>query len=776
MALPEEILGIDEIPFEMRLGAKWFKSQHDQKWYPEKFDEYLEYNAPRKFNIQGTDPSDFRHFKDKFNKKSRYLGLPHLKRANVQIQWTQEMLEEWTRCRDDIIYFAENYCSIVHIDYGIIKVQLRDYQKDMLKIMFDSRMSQHNLSRQLGKCVKHTTLINIRNKKTGKVETISIGEFHQIRYLETNTIDCNIRGERNFELTKLTKLNNGFEKGCTKLSDNTYRKFVESFDVDEWEIETDTGWEDISHSNKTVEYEVYEVRTENHFLECADTHILFDENMNEVYAKDLTSSDYIMTKSGPDRVVSVTRTGVFENMYDLTVNSDNHRYYTNDILSHNTTAVAIYLAHFVCFNEAKNVGILAHKGSMSAEVLDRTQQAIELLPDFLQPGIITWNKTSIELENGCVISAFASSPDAVRGQSFALLYLDEAGFIENFDETWKAILPVISSGRRSKIILTSTPNGLNHWYDLWEGTLAGTSGFVPYTATWTSVKERMYDEAGYFDDGKEWSRNQIGASSIEAFNQEHNCHFMGTSGTLINGFKLSKLAFVDVESDNNFYCYVPPKFGHKYIMAIDCAEGRGQDFTAFHIIDVTSYPYEQVATYHSNDISPLLLPTIILKYAMEYNNAWCYIELNSTGGMVAKTLYIDLEYENVICDTSKDLGIKQSKVTKAIGCSTLKDIIEKDKLIIHNKHTVVELRTFVEKGVSWAAQDGFHDDLVMALVVFAYLTTQERFGDFIDSERNIANETFRQEMNDIYEEYAPVVILSVDDNVDEYNGFGFTMI
>lgn len=593
MALPEDILNLEDIPFEIREGVKWLKSQHDDKWYPEIFDKYEELNKPQKFNLQGTDPSDFRLFKDKFNKRSRYLGLPNIKRANIQINWTQEMLDEWIKCRDDIIYFAENYCSIVHIDYGVIKVQLRDYQKDMLKIMFDNRMSQHNLSRQLGK----------------------------------------------------------------------------------------------------------------------------------------------------------------------------------------TTAVAIYLAHFVCFNEAKNVGILAHKGSMSAEVLDRTKQALELLPDFLQPGVVSWNKNSIELENGCAISAFASSPDAVRGQSFALLYLDEAAFIENFEDTWKAILPVISSGRQSKIILTSTPNGLNHWYNLWEGSLKGVSGFVPYNAIWTSVKERLYTDEGYFDDGKGWSAKQIGASSLEAFNQEHNTHFMGTSGTLISGFKLSKMTFVEVENDNSFYRYFSPVEDHKYVISVDCAEGRGQDYTAFHIIDVTEYPYKQVGVYHSNKISHLLFPTILMKYAMEYNNAWVYIELNSVGGTVAKTLLIDLEYENVIMDSSKDLGMKQTKVTKAIGCSTLKDIVEKDKLVISDKNTIMEFRTFVENGVSWKAQDGFHDDLVMALVIFAYLTTQERFGDFIDVEdRNIGNDVFKSEMEEIYEDFAPTVIIVSDEETIEYNGKGFSMV
>lgn len=564
---------------------KYIKSQHDGIWYPEKFDVYMQEYPVYKVRLQGQDPSDFKTFKDKTNRRSRYLNNPNLRRAWVQTKWTKEMVEEWKRCRDDIIYFAENYCSIIHIDHGIIKLQLRQYQKDMLKIMHENRMSINSLSRQLGK----------------------------------------------------------------------------------------------------------------------------------------------------------------------------------------TTVVGIFLAHFVVFNEAKNVGILAHKADMSREVLDRTKQAIELLPDFLQPGIVIWNQGDIELENGCKIGAYSSSPDAVRGNSFALIYLDEAAFVERFDDTWKAILPVISSGRESKIILTTTPNGINHFYDLWQAALTGKSGFIPYETIWTAVKERLYDKNDNFDDGMQWSAMQIGASSLEAFSQEHCGEFMGSEGTLINGFKLSKLTWKEILPTDNFYRYSSPIEGHKYILAVDPAEGRGQDYSVVQVIDVTEYPYKQVGVYHSNRISPLLLPTIIMKYAIEYNDAWVYIELNSIGNMVAKSLYIDLEYENVIVDSYKDLGMKQTKTTKAIGCSTLKDLIEKDKLIVQHKETVQEFRTFVEKGVSWAAQDDKHDDLVMGLVIFSYLTTQERFGEYVDADRNIGKDVFRNEMDEMMDEFETAVFVMDGNETVELN-------
>lgn len=550
------------------------------------------------------------------------------------------------------------------------------------------------------------------------------------------------------------------------LSDSVLRKFTEVIDVSEWEIESDSGWVDITHSNQTIDYEVYELITDRYHLKAADTHILFDENLNEVFLKDLLPGDFIMTESGPDRVVSVTATNHFEPMYDLTVDSEDHRYYTDGILSHNTTATAIFLTHFVVFNEAKAVGVLAHKGDMAKEVLERTKQSIELLPDFLQPGIVEWNKGNIELENGCSIGAYASSPDAVRGNSFAMIYLDEAAFIENFDDTWKAILPVISSGRNSKIILTSTPNGINHWYDLWDASLKSDMGFKPYTTTWVTVKERLYNRADKYDDGFEWATKQIVSSSIEAFRQEHCCQFMGTSGTLINGFKLTKMAWREVTDEDRFFRLHAPEKGHKYVCAVDTAEGRGQDYSVMQIIDVTTYPYKQAAVYHSNKISPLLFPSIIMKYATEYNDAWVYIELNSVGVMVAKSLFIDLEYENVIVDSSKDLGMKQTKSTKAVGCSTLKDLIEKDKLQIEHMGTIQEFRTFVEKGVSWAAQDGFHDDLVMSLVIFAYLTTQDRFGDFIDASRNVGVDVFRAEMEDMLDDFT--VGAFFDDGINTY--------
>ena len=566
-------------------GIEWILSKHDDKWYPKKFSDYLKLNRPQKIRMQSHDPDNYKFFKDSDNIRTRYMRLKNLRRANIKTQYTPEMIAEWKRCRKDIIYFAETYCAITHIDYGTIKVQLRDYQKDMLKIMHENRMSVHKLSRQLGK----------------------------------------------------------------------------------------------------------------------------------------------------------------------------------------TTAVAIFLAHYVCFNKDKAVGILAHKGSMSVEVLERTKQAIELLPDFLQPGIVEWNKKSIVLENGSSIGAYASSPDAVRGNSFSFIYIDEAAFIPAWEDAWLAIQPVISSGRESKLIMTTTPKGLNHFYDIWQSAVEGKSGYMPYEAVWHSVKERLYNKADIFDDGYEWSFQAIAGSSLEQFLQEHNAEFFGNSGTLIRSTTLSRLSFMDVVSDNGFYQFEQPKEGRKYVATLDCSEGRGQDYHAMQIIDITEFPYKQVAVYHSNTAAHLILPDIVFKYLMMYNECPVYIELNSTGVSIAKSLAMDLEYDNIICDSFIDLGMKQSKRSKAMGCSALKDLIEKDKLIINHKGTIQELRTFSEKGVSWAAEEGFHDDLVMSLVIFGWLTTQEKFAEYAGKdEMRIASEIFRKELDEMGDEYAPVVIYDGANGIEEY--------
>lgn len=344
-------------------------------------------------------------------------------------------------------------------------------------------------------------------------------------------------------------------------------------------------------------------------------------------------------------------------------------------------------------------------------------------------------------------------------------------FIPNWEDCWLAIQPVISSGRHSKIIMTTTPNGMNHFYDLWIAAVDKKSGFIPYEAEWNSVKERLYNDNDEFDDGWQWSIQTIGASSLEQFRQEHVGVFSGTGNTLISGTKLAVLSGVEVIPDDfGFYMFKEPKEGRKYVATLDSAEGRGQDYHALNIIDVTDDTWEQVGLLHSNTISHLILPDIIYKYLCKYNSPPIYIELNSTGVSIAKSLLSDLEYENIICDSYTDLGMKQNKRSKAIGCSTLKDLVEKDKLILYSLHAISELRTFVTSGVSWKAEIGKTDDIVMSLVVFSWLTTQQKFADYLDREdMRLGQDIFKNEMEDMYDDYSPVIIVD-DASTIQYDG------
>lgn len=788
-------------------GIEWILSKHDDKWYPKKFSDYLKLNRPQKIRMQSTDPSNYKFFKDSDNIRTRYMRLKNLRRANIKTQYTPEMIAEWKRCRKDIVYFAETYCAITHIDYGTIKVQLRDYQKDMLKIMHENRMSAHKLSRQLGKALDVNTPIPTRDgfKRMGDIK-----EGDQVYAPNGRLVNVVYATEYQYD------------RKCYEVVLDTGAKVVADADHI-WTVEHDGITEDLTTQQMIDNPKNYRIK---HTKAIKGQHIDLDfgkigrmfytgmideiptecffgtveqkqELLKEVYFDAKTLS--VELKSGGDSLhqflasmglksflrgstVILAPDDEYLNIVEfkpiesrpvkcIQVDSEDKLYLCGRefIPTHNTTAVAIFLAHYVCFNKDKAVGILAHKGSMSVEVLERTKQAIELLPDFLQPGIVEWNKKSIVLENGSSIGAYASSPDAVRGNSFSFIYIDEAAFISAWQDAWLAIQPVISSGRESKLIMTTTPNGLNHFYDIWQSAIDGKSGYVPYEAVWHSVKERLYNKADIFDDGYEWSYQAIAGSNLEQFLQEHNAEFFGSSGTLIRATTLSRLSFIDVINDNGFYQYEQPKEGRKYVATLDCSEGRGQDYHAMQIIDITEFPYKQVAVYHNNQSSHLILPDIVFKYLMMYNECPVYIELNSTGVSVAKSLAMDLEYDNIICDSYVDLGMKQTKRSKAIGCSALKDLIEKDKLIINHKGTIQELRTFSEKGLSWAAEEGFHDDLVMSLVIFGWLSTQEKFAEYAGKdEMRIASEIFRKELDEMGDEYAPVVIYDGANGIEEY--------
>tara|TARA_R100001377_G_scaffold35821_1_gene19835 strand:+ start:6811 stop:8466 length:1656 start_codon:yes stop_codon:yes gene_type:complete len=405
-----------------------------------------------------------------------------------------------------------------------------------------------------------------------------------------------------------------------------------------------------------------------------------------------------------------------------------------------TTTSVGYMLWCVLFQEEYTVGILANKGSLAREILGRLQKAYEYLPLWLQQGIVVWNKGNLELENGSKIFAYATSASGVRGGTYNMVFLDEFAFVPHNMalEFFQSTYPVISSGTTTKVIIVSTPNGLNLFYKMWVDAQEKRSTYKPLEVHWSMVPGR----------DAEWKDETIRNTSEEQFRVEFETEFVGSSATLISGTKLRSLAFHNpIRSDDGLDIYEEPIKGHLYIAAVDCAEGVNLDYSAIMVIDVTETPYRQVAKYRNNKLPLLFYPTVIYKVGTMYNDAFALIETNNIGQQVVDILHYDLEYENIYklehhhikgqaissgFKRSTSFGVRTTKTVKKIGCANLKTLIENDKLILNDFDTIAELNTFARQRDSYGAEEGNNDDLVMGLVLFGWLTAQSLFRDETD--------------------------------------------
>ena len=426
-----------------------------------------------------------------------------------------------------------------------------------------------------------------------------------------------------------------------------------------------------------------------------------------------------------------------------------------------STTILAYLLHYILFNENVSVAILANKKNTAMELLGRLQLAYEHMPKWLQQGILIWNKGNIELENGSKILASSTSGSAIRGGSFNIIFLDEFAFVPHniSEEFFSSVYPTISSGKTTKVFIVSTPNGMNMFYKLWTDAEEGNNDYSPISVHWSQVPDR----------NQEWKEKTIRNTSERQFQQEFECSFLGSSNTLISTDKLMAMPYKSsVYSHDGLDVYQEPIMNHTYVMVCDVARGVGLDYSAFSVFDVTRQPYRQVAKYRRNDISPMLYPNVIYTTAQKYNEAFVLVEVNDIGQQVADILYHDMEYENMMMVTmhgrngqqigggfSKNvsMGIRTTKQVKRIGCATLKDLIERDNLIIDDFDTISELTTFIGKSTSWEADEGCHDDLVMGCVIFSWLVQQRYFRELTD--QDIREKMFAEQMKMIEEELVP---------------------
>lgn len=489
------------------------------------------------------------------------------------------------------------------------------------------------------------------------------------------------------------------------------------------------------------------------FLRCKEDPVYFAEN-------------YI-------KIVNVDDGLVPFNMYPfqrkLIRNFHNHRFNICKMprqVGKSVTTVS-YLLHYIVFNDNVNIGILANKASTSRELLGRLQLSYENLPKWMQQGIVSWNKGSLELENGSKIVAASTSASAVRGMSFNIIFLDEFAFVPNHiaDEFFASVYPTISSGKSTKVIIVSTPKGMNHFYRMWHDAERNKNDFIATEVHWSEVPGR--DE--------KWKEQTIANTSEEQFRAEHLCEFLGSIGTLINPSKLKILVYDDpIKRSKGLDVYENPIEDHSYLITVDVARGMGNDYSAFVVFDITEFPYRVVAKYKNNEIKPMLFPSIINEVARGYDNAWLLIEVNDIGDQVANILHYDLEYDNILMCSMRgragqlvgsgfsgkksQLGVRTTAAVKKLGCSNLKLLIEDDKLFVNDYDIISELTTFAQRHNSFEAEEGCNDDLVMCLVIFAWLVAQEYFKEMTNND--IRKRIYEEQKNQIDQDMSPFGFIS----------------
>ena len=427
-----------------------------------------------------------------------------------------------------------------------------------------------------------------------------------------------------------------------------------------------------------------------------------------------------------------------------------------------STTVVSYLLHYAIFNDNVNIAILANKASTARDLLQRLQTAYENLPKWLQQGIIAWNRGSMELENGSKILAASTSASAVRGGSYNIIFLDEFAFVQNHlaDDFFASVYPTISSGQSTKVIIVSTPHGMNHFYRLWHDAERGKNEYVPTDVHWTEVPGR--DE--------KWKQQTIANTSEQQFKIEFECEFLGSVDTLIAPSKLKSLVYdTPIKRNKGLDVYQDSDPKKDYLITVDVARGVGSDYSAFVVFDITSFPHKIVAKYRNNEIKPMLFPNIIFDVAKNYNNAFILCEVNDVGDQVAAIIQYDLEYQNLLMCSMRgragqivgqgfsgkktQLGLKMSKTVKKVGCLNLKTMIEEDKLIFNDYEIISELTTFIQKHNSFEAEEGCNDDLAMCLVIYAWLVAQDYFKEL--TEQDVRKRLYEEQKNQIEQDMAP---------------------
>jgi hypothetical protein len=840
-----------------------------------------------------------------------YLSNPNLKRANTSIQFTEEQIIEFLRCKEDPVYFAKKYIKIVNVDDGLVKFEMWPFQERLVSNFHKNRFNIAKMPRQVGKALALDTPIPTPEGWT-TIGDIKVGD--QILSPDGNPVSVTFKTETmiNHQCYKiffdngeevvadadhLWEVNSSYWRTGKKVinTDEIYSRYLkktnnkrgkgvegslyidlskaingknQNLPIDPYLLGVWLG-DGYSADGRIIahkdDYEFYKTkldieheREDNNCIrfKCRDlrkklkeNNLLKNKHIPQIYLRSSIDQRMELLRGLMDTDGSITKTQSFEfyqknyefilqvvellsslgiksrvsrksinqcwyytvrfaskeKVFNLPrklelinfngkgrpqnkrhyiqkiekvdsvpvaciqVDSDDHLFLCGRtfIPTHNTTTVVSYLLHYIVFNDNVNVGILANKASTSREILSRLQLSYENLPKWMQQGIVSWNKGSLELENGSKIIAASTSASAVRGMSFNIIFLDEFAFVPNHiaDDFFASVYPTISSGKSTKVIVVSTPKGMNHFYRMWHDAERGKNSFVATEVHWSEVPGR--DE--------EWKAQTIANTSEEQFRAEHLCEFLGSVGTLINPSKLKILVYDDpIKRSKGLDVYENPIEDHSYLITVDVARGMGNDYSAFVVFDITEFPYRVVAKYKNNEIRPMLFPSIINEVARGYDNAWLLIEVNDIGDQVANILHYDLEYDNILMCSMRgragqlvgsgfsgkksQLGVRTTAAVKKLGCSNLKLLIEDDKLFINDYDIISELTTFAQKHNSFEAEEGCNDDLVMCLVIFAWIVAQDYFKEMTNND--IRKRIYEEQKNQIDQDMSPFGFIS----------------
>ena len=517
----------------------------------------------------------------------------------------------------------------------------------------------------------------------------------------------------------------------------------------------------------------------NPLIKAANTPVEFTPEQIEEYMK--CANDPVYFVENYIKIVHVDRGLIPFEMYPFqenivrTIHSNRFTICKLPRQSGKSTTMISYLLHHVLFNQDKKVAILANKLTTARELLQRLKKSYENLPKWLQQGIVEWNKLSIHLENGSKVIASSTSSSAVRGDTYSIILLDEFAFVPNniAEDFFNSVYPTISSGKSTKVVVVSTPKGMNMFYKMWKNAEKEKNSYVPIEVHWNEIPGR----------DQKFKEETIRNTSERQWMQEFECTFLGSEDTLISSAKLATMVFDDPvkNSTEGLDIFEEPKKDRIYIMCIDTCRAQGADYHAFTVVDVTEMPYRVVAKFRNNEMPVLVYPTIIQKIGEYYNEAHVLVEINDVGSEVADILYQEMEYENVLLVSNRgkkgqkvdggfgesgkvQYGVRTSYQIKKLGCSILKEMIEQDKLLIPDLDIISEFSTFISKGVSYEASEGYHDDLVDTLVLFSWLTTQSYFREIIDIDTR--KKLYEKRIHDLEQSLSPFGF--IEDGIVDY--------